>query len=112
MKQVRLNLMDWLNKVQDSEDKGMHLEANDDMPTLTIGVYVKDIETRFCCPISEIKRFDVEHKIDESIYHGKALELAKGFNKVIAEHVPWFVYYPQIRAEMYRIAESRRKKTP
>ena len=101
MKKIRLNLMDWLNKIQELEDKGVHLESSDDMPTLTIGVYVKNIDTRFVLQISAVKaRLEGKYKINESLYHGKTLEIVKGFNKVIEEHVPWFIHYPKIRAEM------------
>ena len=104
MKQIRLSLTDYLDKLQELEDKGIRFEVSDNVRTLTIGVYVEDLDTRFCFPTSAVRvRLEGKHKIDESLYHGKTLKLVKGFNKTIEEFVP-FANFPKIHAEMQKIA--------
>lgn len=84
MKTTQLNLLDYIRKFQYLVDEAFTVQASNNHDTLTVGIYVKEMDERFYYSVEEIKALaSKKQKIDVTIYHGLAKQLAETMNDTI-----------------------------
>jgi len=87
MKSIELNIDRYIEKRQYLEDQKFSVSSSCDKCTLTVGVYVQEVDTRYFFRNSEIKLLCVQKKkLDNSKCHGATRKLVDDFNKIIEEY--------------------------